>query len=91
VRGVIQNKKREISEERAYHFLKMGKVAHVATMGDDGYPYVIPFVYVYEQGNKLYLHTGNLRESHFRTNIDTEVFEVQIDKITGKLSEGLRH
>ncbi|KYD20103.1 pyridoxamine 5'-phosphate oxidase family protein [Saccharococcus caldoxylosilyticus] len=165
MRGVIHNTKREISEERAYHFLKMGKIAHVATVGDDGYPYVIPFVYVYEQGNKLYIHTGNLRESHFRTNIDknphicievsemgdlhpgkkyacqsalvytsvvlfgtirrieddakkewffdrllekygnpewsfekgypalskTELFEIQIDKITGKLSEGLTH
>ncbi|WP_242698361.1 pyridoxamine 5'-phosphate oxidase family protein [Bacillus sp. SD088] len=52
-----------------YHFLKMGKVAHVATVGEDGFLYVIPLVYVYEQGTKLYLHIGNIRESHFWTNI----------------------
>ncbi|MCM3568645.1 pyridoxamine 5'-phosphate oxidase family protein [Neobacillus mesonae] len=69
MRGEIQNKKREISEEQAYQFLKMGKVAHVGTTGEDGFPYVIPFVYVYEEGTKLYLHIGNLRESHFWTNI----------------------
>lgn len=165
MRGNIHNKKREISEEAAFNFLKMGKVAHVATVGGDGFPYVIPFVYVYEQGNKLYLHIGNLRESHFWTNIKknpnvcievsemgdlhpgkkyacqsalvytsivlfgtishleddakkewfydrllvkygnpewsfekgypalskTELFEVQIERITGKFSEGLRH
>ncbi|MEH7345634.1 pyridoxamine 5'-phosphate oxidase family protein [Bacillus sp. JJ1532] len=165
LRGLIHNKKREMTEESAYHFLKMGKVAHVATVGEDGFPYVIPFVYVYEDGNKLYLHIGNLWESHFWTNIKknpqicievsemgdvhpgkkfacqsalvytsvvlfgiikhieddkqkewfydrlmekygdpewtfekgypalskTELFEVQIDKITGKLSEGLNH
>ncbi|WNS76509.1 pyridoxamine 5'-phosphate oxidase family protein [Bacillus sp. DTU_2020_1000418_1_SI_GHA_SEK_038] len=165
LRGNIHNKKREIPEESAYHFLKKGKVAHVATVGLDGFPYVIPFVFVYEEGKQLYLHIGNLRESHFWTNIThnpqvcievsemgdvhpgkkfacqsalvytsvvlfgtikhieddkkkewfydrlmekygnpewtfekgypalskTELFEVQIDKITGKLSEGLSH
>lgn len=166
MRGMIHNQQREMPEEKAYQFLKMGKVAHVATVGEDGFPYVIPLVYVYEQGNILYLHTGNLRESHFRTNISknaqicievsqmgdvhpgekyacqsalvytsvvlfgtvqhiknddakkewffdqlmkkygdpnwsfekgypalskTELFEVQIEKITGKLSEGLHH
>lgn len=69
VRGIINNKKREISTEDAYQFLKKAKVAHVATVGEDGYPYVIPFVYVYEEGNKFYLHIGNLRESHFWENV----------------------
>ncbi len=65
----MNNKKRELTVEDTEHFLKMGKVAHVATVGEDGYPYVIPFVYVYEGGNKLYIHIGNLRESHFWTNV----------------------
>ncbi|WP_240186113.1 pyridoxamine 5'-phosphate oxidase family protein [Lysinibacillus fusiformis] len=30
---------------------------------------MIPFVYVYEGNNKLYLHIGNIRESHFWSNI----------------------
>ncbi|MDY0406765.1 pyridoxamine 5'-phosphate oxidase family protein [Virgibacillus sp. 179-BFC.A HS] len=165
MRGKISNKKREISGTDAYQFLKQGKVAHVATVGEDGFPYVIPLVYVYEEGNILYLHIGNIRESHFWTNIKKhpqisievsemgdlhpgkkyacqsalvytsvvlfgtisridddaqkewffdkllekygdpgwsfekgypalskiELFEVQIDTITGKLNEGLRH
>lgn len=69
MRGNMHNKKREISQDEAYAFLKTAKVAHVATVGEDGYPYVIPFVFVYEEGNKLYLHIGNLRESHFWENI----------------------
>lgn len=65
----MNNKKREVTEEEAYEFLKAAKVAHVATVGEDGYPYVIPFVFVYEEGTRLYLHIGNLRESHFWSNV----------------------
>lgn len=69
MRGTIQNKRVEISQEDAQQYLKLGKVAHVATVDEEGFPYVIPFVYVYEGENKLYLHIGNLRESHFWSNI----------------------
>lgn len=69
MRGTIHNKKREVTEEEAYDFLKAAQVAHVATIGEDGYPYVIPFVFVYEEGTKLYLHIGNLRDSHFWENV----------------------
>lgn len=69
VRGILNNKKREISVDDALSFLREAKVAHVATVGEDGYPYVIPFVFVYEEGKKLYLHIGNLRESHFWENV----------------------
>lgn len=71
MRGIIANKNREISEEDAYHFLRKGKVAHVATVDKDGFPYVIPLVYVYIEENKLYLHIGNIRDSHFWSNINT--------------------
>jgi len=69
MRGTIQNKRVEISQEDAQQYLKLGKVAHVATVDEEGFPYVIPFVYVYEGEDKLYLHIGNLRESHFWSNI----------------------
>lgn len=65
IRGMIQNKRVEISNDEAQQFLKMGKVAHVSTVDEEGYPYVIPFVYVYEGNDKLYMHIGNIRESHF--------------------------
>lgn len=61
IRGMIQNKRVEISNDEAQQFLKMGKVAHVATVDEEGYPYVIPFVYMYEGNDKLYLHIGNIR------------------------------
>ncbi len=66
---MIQNKWVEISHDEVLQFLKMGKVAHVATVDEEGYPYVIPFVYVYERNDKLYLHICNMRESHFWSNI----------------------
>lgn len=69
MRGITNNKKREIEEKDAYEFLRQAKVAHVGTVDGEGYPYVIPFVFVYEEGNKLYLHIGNLRESHFWENV----------------------
>ncbi len=68
MRSAIQNKRVEISQEDAKNFLKMAKVAHVATVDSDGFPYVIPLVYLYEN-EKVYLHIGNIRESHFWENI----------------------
>lgn len=69
MRGLIENKRVEVPKEEALQLLQNGQVAHVATVGEDGYPYVIPFVYVHDGGNKLYLHIGNIRESHFWSNI----------------------
>ncbi len=69
MRGLIENKRVELPKEETLQLLQNGKVAHVATVDEEGYPYVIPFVYIHEGGNKLYLHIGNIRESHFWTNI----------------------
>lgn len=91
MRGTIHNRKREVTEEEAYHFLKMAKVAHVATVGADGYPYVIPLVYVYEEGNKLYLHIGNLRESHFWTNVkQNKKVSIEVSEM-GAVVPGKKH
>ena len=69
MRGSIENKRVEISKQDALQFLQTGQVAHVATVGEDGYQYVIPFVYVHDGGDKLYLHIGNIRENHFWSNV----------------------
>ena len=69
MKGIVHNAKRQMSEVEATEFLKQGRVAHVGTVDQDGYPYVIPLIYVYEGGDRLYLHTGNLRESHFLENL----------------------
>lgn len=68
-RGILQNPDRKMTDAEATNYLINSKVAHVATVGEDGWPYVLPFVYVYEGGNKLYLHNGNIRESLFFNNI----------------------
>ncbi|MCT6815623.1 hypothetical protein [Lysinibacillus fusiformis] len=60
IRGMIQNKRVEISNDEAQRFLKMGKVAHVATVDEEGYPKI-------------------------------ELFEVQIEKLTGKINHGMYH
>lgn len=67
-RGIVQ-RKRVMTDEAAREFLKIGQVAHVATVCEDGWPHVIPLVYVYEGGPLLYFHTGNIRPSLFRENL----------------------
>lgn len=69
MRGIIANEKRTMSDEQTIKFLKKAKVAHVATVDQDGYPYVIPLIYYFNGKDKVYLHTGNLRQSHFVENI----------------------
>lgn len=69
MRGIIANEKRTMSDEQTIEFLKKAKVAHFATVDQDGYPYVIPLIYYFNGKDKIYLHTGNLRQSHFVENI----------------------
>jgi hypothetical protein len=49
-------------------FLRAQKVAHVATVGSDGWPYVVPLIYIYEGGDRLFVHTGS-HGGHFERNI----------------------
>lgn len=56
-----------MTEEEVGEFLRLQRVAHVATKDADGWPYVIPLVYIYEQGI-FYVHTG-AHEGHFLTNV----------------------
>ncbi|RIV21713.1 pyridoxamine 5'-phosphate oxidase family protein [Alicyclobacillaceae bacterium I2511] len=71
-RGSVQRPDRIMLDADAREFLKHGQVAHVATICNDGGPYVIPLVYVYEGGNHLYLHTGAIRMSQFLDNVKRE-------------------
>lgn len=111
MRGTIQNKRVEISQVEAQHFLKSGRVAHVATVDGEGFPYVIPFVYVYEGDDKLTrIEEESKKEWFFDALLEKygnpewtferegypilpkiELFEVQIEKITGKINHGMYH
>jgi nitroimidazol reductase NimA-like FMN-containing flavoprotein (pyridoxamine 5'-phosphate oxidase superfamily) len=57
-----------MSDDDARRFLRAQKVAHVATVDAAGWPYVIPLIYVYEGGNRLFVHTGSHR-GHFERNL----------------------
>lgn len=68
MRGQIYRAKRLMPDPEAREFLHAHKVAHVGTVDAQGWPYVIPLVYIYEGGDILYLHTGD-HQGHFLTNV----------------------
>lgn len=68
MRGQMYRAKRLMAEAEVQNFLRTHKVAHVGTVDAQGWPYVIPLVYVYEGGDILYLHTGD-HHGHFLTNV----------------------
>jgi nitroimidazol reductase NimA-like FMN-containing flavoprotein (pyridoxamine 5'-phosphate oxidase superfamily) len=67
-RGQMHRSNRLMSDEEARAFLRSQKVAHIATIGTDGWPYVVPLIYIYEGGDRLFVHTGSHR-GHFERNI----------------------
>jgi hypothetical protein len=54
--------------EEAGEFLRTQKIAHVGTVDPNGWPYVVPLVYIYEGGDLLFFHTGE-HPGHFLTNL----------------------
>jgi nitroimidazol reductase NimA-like FMN-containing flavoprotein (pyridoxamine 5'-phosphate oxidase superfamily) len=67
----MHRKKRLMPDDEARRFLRDQEVAHVATVDPEGWPYVIPLVYIYEGGDILYLHTGG-HGGHFQTDVQHE-------------------
>jgi nitroimidazol reductase NimA-like FMN-containing flavoprotein (pyridoxamine 5'-phosphate oxidase superfamily) len=67
-RGRMVRSDRQISDREARDFLRQHAVAHVGTCDASGRPYVVPLMYVYEEGEFLYLHTGPHR-GHFLANV----------------------
>jgi hypothetical protein len=67
-RGKMTRSDRQMTDAQARMFLQKHAVAHVGTNDSDGWPYVVPLMYVYEEGDLLYLHTGT-RGGHFRENV----------------------
>jgi nitroimidazol reductase NimA-like FMN-containing flavoprotein (pyridoxamine 5'-phosphate oxidase superfamily) len=59
---------RQMPDADARTFLRQERVAHVGTCDASGWPYVVPLMYVCEEGNHRYLHTGPHQE-HFLANI----------------------
>jgi nitroimidazol reductase NimA-like FMN-containing flavoprotein (pyridoxamine 5'-phosphate oxidase superfamily) len=61
---------RTMSEPHVFDMLARGFSGNVATIGADGYPYCVPLLYLWMDG-EIYLHTGS-GSGHFRGNIEHE-------------------
>jgi uncharacterized protein len=59
---------RQMSEARLQELLKRGYCGRLATIGADGFPYVVPLLYVWMDG-KIYTHNTSA-PGHLRTNVD---------------------
>lgn len=59
-----------MSEERTLDTLVRGFCGRLATIGPDGYPYCVPLLYVWMEG-EIYLHNTSVR-GHLRTNVAHE-------------------
>ena len=61
---------REMSGTRASEMLERGFSGRLATIGEDGYPYCLPLLYIRMDG-EVYVHSGSAR-GHFRANVERE-------------------
>src|ERR1700726_535861 len=61
---------RVMSEQRAWEMLERGFSGRLATVGVDGYPYCIPLLYIWMDG-EAYVHTTSAK-GHFRANVECE-------------------
>jgi nitroimidazol reductase NimA-like FMN-containing flavoprotein (pyridoxamine 5'-phosphate oxidase superfamily) len=67
-RGRMVRSDRQLPDMDARAFLRQHSLAHVGTADAAGWPYVVALMYVYEEGDFLYLHTGP-HQGHFLNNI----------------------
>jgi nitroimidazol reductase NimA-like FMN-containing flavoprotein (pyridoxamine 5'-phosphate oxidase superfamily) len=59
-----------MTHERTLETLASGFCGRLATIGADGYPYSVPLLYVWMDG-EIYLHNTSAK-GHLRTNVDHE-------------------
>jgi nitroimidazol reductase NimA-like FMN-containing flavoprotein (pyridoxamine 5'-phosphate oxidase superfamily) len=57
-----------MSEEQAHSALRSGYAGRLATVGPDGWPYVLPLLYVYKPG-LIYVHNASA-PGHLRSNVE---------------------
>jgi nitroimidazol reductase NimA-like FMN-containing flavoprotein (pyridoxamine 5'-phosphate oxidase superfamily) len=73
----VRRKDRMMSDEQTLAALQGGFCGRLATVGEDGYPYCVPLLYVVMDG-EVYVHNTSAR-GHLRMNVDHDVrvcFEV---------------
>ena len=59
-----------MSEQRSLEMLERGFSGRLATVGEDGYPYCVPLLYLWIDG-QVYVHTTSAR-GHLRANFERE-------------------
>jgi nitroimidazol reductase NimA-like FMN-containing flavoprotein (pyridoxamine 5'-phosphate oxidase superfamily) len=77
VRGQLRRADKVMSADEAGSFLRRAFCGRTATVGDDGFPYVVPNLFVWHEG-AVWLHTARY-PGHFLRNIrhdDRVCFEV---------------
>jgi len=78
---------RQMSDQDTREFLRQQSVAHVGTSDAFAWPYVVPLMYVYEDGELLHLHTGP-HQGHFLANIrENPRICIQVNE-TGSMQRG---
>lgn len=72
-----------MAEERARAVLERGFCGRLATVGEDGWPYCVPLLYVCMDG-KVFVH-NTIARGHLRANVDREArvcFEIdEVDEV----------
>src|SRR3954447_23833152 len=66
----VRRADRMMSDQRPLQTLAQGFSGHLATVSPDGFPYCIPLLYLWMDG-ELFLHTTSAR-GHLRANIEQE-------------------
>jgi uncharacterized protein len=65
--GIVRRQDKAMSETEARVFLAAAKLAHFATVGANGEPYVVPNLFVYAEAS-IFLHSA--RGGHFQRNVE---------------------
>ena len=77
IRGRLRRTDKAMTDEQVDQFLTQAFCGRTATVGVDGYPYVVPNLFVWREG-RVYLHTVR-SEGHFIANVrhcDRVSFEI---------------
>jgi uncharacterized protein len=61
---------RAMTDEQVLRALERGFAGRLATVGEDGYPYCVPLLYIWAD-DQVFLH-GTSARSHLRSNVERE-------------------
>lgn len=77
--GELRRKDRAMTEEEAWELLTRSFAGRVGTVGPDGWPYVVPQLFIVDEGKLLFHNTA--ARGHTRTNIEANpqiCFEIDV-------------